>query len=184
MKLGFCHLGFRVCSVRRVWYVTKRPSEEEVAVAEGDRSPLEREAAIPASELGVHGQLEREAPSLCFYDRLLCTTRKAPPSSGHAWLLRSVPGGLCASQMPPPPPTPDRPGLLYDKSLRHSHPVPFRVPPASQNGRERKRPRPRSCLSLWPHFGNLCGATRSPLNGCCLPLISRAKSEVFWSRLV
>ena len=41
MKLGFCRLGFRVCSVRHVWYVTKRPSKEEAA--EGDQSPLERE---------------------------------------------------------------------------------------------------------------------------------------------
>lgn len=50
MKLGFCHLGFWVCSVRHVWYVTKRPSKEEAA--EGDQSPLEREAAIPAKWMG------------------------------------------------------------------------------------------------------------------------------------
>lgn len=68
----------------------------------GTRAHLKGRRPSPPTEWGVHNQLGSEASSLCFYYWLLCTTRKAPPSSRHAWLLRSVPGGLCASQMVSP----------------------------------------------------------------------------------
>lgn len=93
MKLGFCHLGFWVCSERHVWYVTERPSEEEEEEKRrgrggsfggvGPRTYLKARLPTLPTEWGVYNQLGSEASSLCFYywlcvqaeRRLLCLAR-------------------------------------------------------------------------------------------------------------
>ena len=99
----------------------------------------------PPTEWGVPNQLGREASSLCFYYGPLCTTRKAAHSPRHAWLLRSVLGGLCASQMAAPS-SPDRRGLLNYQRIQHPDTSSFRGPTCIQVS-VRKRTRLRNCLS-------------------------------------
>lgn len=151
MKLGFCRLGFRVCSVRHVWYVTKRPSKEEAA--EGDQSPLERETAIPANWMGRAQPAGERGLFIVLLYGPLCTTRKAARSPRHAWLLWSVPGGLCASQMAAPS-SPDRRGLLNYQRIQHPDTPSFRGPTCIQVS-VRKRTRLRNCLSPELRDGSL-----------------------------
>lgn len=49
----------------------------------------------PPTEWGMHNQLGSEASALCFYYRLLCTTRKAhPPPRGMLGCYDLFPGAL------------------------------------------------------------------------------------------
>lgn len=98
MKLGFCHLGFRVYSARRVWYVAKRPSE---AAVEGDQGPLEREAAVPPTEWGGHGQGGR--PPHCAPPAGSCVRAGRRPSSppGRCYALLPEAAGIPMASPPP-----------------------------------------------------------------------------------
>ena len=93
----------------------------------GTRAHLKGRRPSPPTEWGVPNQLGREASSLCFYYGPLCTTRKAAHSPRHAWLLRSVLGGLCASQMAAPS-SPDRRGLLNYQCIQHPDTSPQATP--------------------------------------------------------
>ena len=134
MKLGFCHLGFRVCSVRHVWYVTKRPSKEEAA--EGDQSPLERETAIPANWMGRAQPAGREASSLCFYMGPCVQPERRPAPQGMLGCYDLFLGGCVHPKWQPfPRQTGVGCSITNASSILILHPS--GVPPASKSVWER-----------------------------------------------
>lgn len=121
MKLGFCHLGFRVCSVRHVWYVTKRPSKEEAA--EGDQSPLERETAIPANWMGCAQPAGEWGLFIVLWLLALVYNQKGGPLPKACLVATICSWGLCASQVAAPS-SPDRLRFLNYQSLQILIPCP------------------------------------------------------------
>lgn len=117
----------------------------------GTRAHLKGRRPSPPTEWGVHNQLGSEASPLCFYYWLLCTTRKAPPSRRHAWLLRSVSGGLCASQMASPC---SRTGLGCSITKASSVLIHVLLSPTciQECVRRRTRPRRHPCHQTWGIF--------------------------------
>lgn len=137
MKLGSCHLGFRVCSVRRVWYVTERPSEEQAAV-EGDQGPLERETAIPANWMGRAQPAGEWGLFIVLLLLALVYNQKGAPllkaclvATICSWGLVCIPNGI--------PLLPDRLGLVNYQSLKPSDPMSSGDPPVPKNVWKRGR---------------------------------------------
>jgi hypothetical protein len=115
MKRGLCHLGFRVCSVRRVWYVTKGPSQQEEEVVEGEeRAHLKGRRPSQPTERGVPTSWEGGL-HIVFLLWAVVYNQKGSPSSGQARCCDLFLGAVCIPSSIQC--LPDSPGSLHYQSL-------------------------------------------------------------------
>lgn len=171
MKLGFCHLGFRVCSVRHVWYVTKRPSKEEAA--EGDSHPHQQNGAC-ATSWGVR-------PPHCALIIGSCVQpERHPPPQGMLGCYDLFLEACVHPEPHPPLPTRGVGGCSVTKASSLPIPWSFRGPTCSQVC-VRKRLRLRNCL--WPDLGTLWNDSL-PIEASAHPLIYQEMPLAFWFWLV
>ena len=146
MKLGFCHLGFRVCSARRVWYVTQRPSEEAAAV-EGTRAHLK--GRRPPRQLnGACTARWGGGPPLCAFIAGSCVQperrpllKACPVAMICSWGLVCIPNSIPSSQTGV--------GCSINKASSTLLPCPSESHLRPEGVRKTARPRDQPCCHTW-----------------------------------